>query len=310
MNPLAGAAIAAPPAVWALQHFRSPAVHAWTRPTLPGDEAGPLYARFGGDGDQAVVLLHGLVSSGDVFGAAYDQLATIRRVVVPDLLGFGRSMDESRSSFSVDEHLDALDQLAGRLGLFDRRWTIGAHSMGSALALCWAARHRERVERVVCWGAPIYPSPEAARTQISGSVMTRLFVLDTNLAERACAINCRHRTAAGWLTAAFEPTLPVPIARAVSLHTWPAYRDAMRHLVVDTDWRQLLNGLDTNGISVELVRGTKDTVGDHHQVEAITAGSAHSVLTLIEDAGHHLPMTHPEICRGQLIAPADDRPVV
>ena len=92
--------------------------------------------------------------------------------------------------------------------------------MGSALALRWAARHPDRIDRVVCWGAPIYPSPAAARAHISGSAVTRLFVVDPAWAARACAISCRHRVAAGWLTAATEPQLPTQVARAVPQHTW------------------------------------------------------------------------------------------
>ena len=302
MNTFTVGALAAAPAFWMVRHNRSAAVAAWTPPQLGGGHKrdGSLYARIAGDGDEAFVLLHGLVSTGDVFGAAYNQLASMRRLVVPDLLGFGRSIDETGDTFSAETHRDALDELADRSGLFSRRWTLGAHSMGSALALRWAARHPERVERVVCWGAPIYPSPDAARAQISGSAMTRLFVLDTKWAERACAISCRHRTIAGWATAIAEPRLPIPVARSVSQHTWPAYRDAMRDLVINTDWRQLLEQLEDNSTMIELFWGSNDKVGDPDHARTLTG--TQSVVKIIDGADHHLPMTHPEICRSQLSA--------
>lgn len=297
---LTAATVGAAPAFWMARHALSPAVRTWTPPSLATDTTGPLFARVGGDGERAVVLLHGLVSSGDVFGAAYDELATTHRLVVPDLLGFGRSMDTNRSAFSIDDHLDALDQLADRTGLFERRWTIGAHSMGSSLALRWAARHAQRVDQIVCWGAPIYPSPDAALARISGSAMARLFVLDTGWAEAVCAVSCRHRSAAGWLTAAFEPTLPVHIARSVALHTWPAYRDAMRHFVIDADWKDHLARLDDANTTVELVWGTDDKVGDSDFASTLTSATVNSTVKLIPDANHHLPLTHPELCRKQL----------
>lgn len=286
--------------MWALRHRTSASVNAWAPPSLPGTRTASLYARAGGAGDPAIVLLHGLVSNGDVFGAGYDQLATSNRLVVPDLLGFGRSLDESRENFTVDDHLDALDELADRTGLFARQWVIGAHSMGAATALHWAARHPDRVESVACWGAPIYASPDAARKRISGSSMARLFVLDTRWAARACAVSCRHRTAAGWVTAALEPSLPVPVARAVPLHTWPAYRDAMRHLVIDTDWRGLLAELDDLGIRVELTWGREDEVGDHAHARVISARCSNSTVTFVPGAGHHLPMSHVGVCVAQL----------
>ncbi|MFV1989794.1 MAG: alpha/beta fold hydrolase [Acidimicrobiales bacterium] len=300
MKFLAGAALVGPPALWTMQHLRSPAVTNWDPPSLPGRHTGSLYARSGGDGDQAVVLLHGLVSSGDVFGGAYDQLAADFKVVVPDLLGFGRSLDVTRTSFSADDHLEALDELATEHGLFEKRWILGAHSMGSGLALRWAARHHERVDKIVCWGAPIYPSPEAALARISGSTMTRLFVLDTEWAKRACHMSCRNRTASGWLSAAIEPSLPVSVARAVSLHTWPAYRDSMYGLVIDTDWRQLLDSLDNNKVNLELVWGSNDKVGDRPYARQLIDKSRHAVMTIIHGAGHHLPLTQPSLCLNQL----------
>lgn len=301
MKPLVYGAAAAAPTIWVLRHNRSAAVAAWRPSRLPEDRYGALFARVAGDGESAIVLLHGLVSTGEVFGADYNQLVRSYRLVVPDLLGFGRSIDETRTDFSTEAHLDALDELGRRTGLFDRRWILGAHSMGSSLALRWAARHSDRVDRVVCWGAPIHASAGAARTRISGSVMTRLFALDTTWAERACAISCRHRIAAGWLTAAAEPRLPVRVARAAPQHTWPAYRDAMRNLVIDTDWRVLLGELDAIGTSTRLVWGTHDHVGDPAYAAEII-GSKQSV-TSIADADHHLPMTHPEICRTHLTSP-------
>jgi pimeloyl-ACP methyl ester carboxylesterase len=53
-----------------------------------------------------VVLLHGLVSTGEVFGAACDRLTDTHRVVITDLLGFGRSPDETLDTFTVDQYLD------------------------------------------------------------------------------------------------------------------------------------------------------------------------------------------------------------
>ncbi|MFV1991137.1 MAG: alpha/beta fold hydrolase [Acidimicrobiales bacterium] len=299
---IAGAVTAGLPALWTTQHLRSRAVRNWTAPTLPGRWTDPLYARSGGQGNDAVVLLHGLVSSGDVFGAAYDGIAIDRRLLVPDLLGFGRSLDHMRAEFTVGDHLDALDSVVEHHGLDDARVTIGAHSMGSALALLWARRHSERVERIVCWGAPIFASPEAARRRISGSTMTRLFALDTTWARRACALSCHHRTAAGWLSASAEPRLPVPIARAASLHTWPAYRDAICGLVIETNWPTLMGDLDSKGIGVDLVWGTEDRVGDHRIAHEIVKNSEHSTMTIVDGAGHHLPMTHPALCLSQLNA--------
>ena len=53
--------------------------------------AGRLRTRVVGTDAPATVLLHGIVGCGDYLGACYDTLADGRRLVVPDLLGFGDS---------------------------------------------------------------------------------------------------------------------------------------------------------------------------------------------------------------------------
>ncbi|MGI8792712.1 MAG: alpha/beta fold hydrolase [Acidimicrobiales bacterium] len=291
------------PALWSAVHRWSMIASDWSASKIEPRRFGRLWARSVGRSDDAVVLLHGLISTGDVFGAAYDRLAATHRLVVPDLLGFGRSMDEERTSFGGEDHLDALDELAERAGLFESsRWTLGAHSMGVSLALRWAARHPDRVVRVVGWGAPVYQSTERARALVTRSLMARLFALDTEMAARVCALSCRHRTAAGWLSVAAEPRLPVSIARATPLHTWPAYRDAVRHLVLDVDWETLVAACDRHAVEVGFVWGAKDRIGDRSYAERLVEGARRASVEVLDRGDHRLPLTHPATCIGQLTA--------
>ncbi len=294
------AAAAVPPIAWTWRHLHSAAVSAWSAPALPGVRSGPLFVRHGGTGARGFLLLHGILSSGDVFGRVFETLASEGRLFVPDLLGFGRSLDTGRTSFPPEAHLDALDRSLADLPGAPEGWTLGAHSMGASVALRWALRHPELVKRVVCWGAPVQPSPEAARTAVAGSMMLRLFALDTRWAETACRWNCRHRTTAGWLSALAEPSLPVPVARAASLHTWPAFRDAVDHLVIDTDWSGLIAGVNALGIPVHLVWGRDDPTYDRILAGDLAQGDSLVTTDFRDRGGHRLPLTDPGGCLGDL----------
>jgi len=303
-------------AIWVGAHRSSPTVRNWRPSTLPGERVGPLHVRSGGSGERVVVLLHGLIASGDVFGADFDVLASDNTVVVPDLLGFGRSLDEARSQFEPDDHLDALDGVLNRLSLSEHPIAIGAHSMGSALAIRWAERLGNRVERIVCWGAPVYADAETVDAAIADSApMARMFVADTRLAHMTCRLSCRHRTAAGWVAVAMTPSMPTAIARAASLHTWPAYRDAMNMLVGGTDWGHFTRLLADTNTDLLLVWGDDDPIGDRDYARSLVRGHpdgaearvATGELLLgevhsVRGADHHLPMTHGSLCASQLVA--------
>ena len=96
--------------------------------------------------------------------------------------------------------------------------------------------------------------------------------------------------------AALEPSIPVSIARNASRHTWPAYRDAVRHLVVEPPWRRLLTDLDGHGMRIDLIWGARDGTGDRRYAETVADGLVYATVVVVDGADHHLPLTHPEVC--------------
>lgn len=292
------AAIAA--SAWTVAHLRSPAVRSWRSPDLPIRRLGPLSYRIASPdvSDIGIVLLHGLVATGDVFGATPELLGAQHRVVVPDLLGFGRSLDEGRGDFSTAAHLAALDALIDH-ELGDRRIRIGAHSMGSALALRWAAANPHRVERVVCVGAPMWPDADSATAALGAlGPMGKSLVLDDGLARAVCSFNCRHRSLAGLLSAAVTPRWPIAVARQASLHTWPAYIAALEEQIINCPWSELLATLAEQGVPVHLIKGDRDTIGDVELLDEIATWPGVDVS--IVDGDHTLPAADPHLLANHL----------
>lgn len=299
----AGGALAAAggAGAWMAAHRRSPAVRNWSPPAGDRVVAGPLVVRDLGTG-APLVLLHGLLSSGDVFGAAYDHRAPRHRVVVPDLLGFGRSMDQARAAFTVEDHLDALDAMAADLELPAGGWTVAGHSFGGVLALHWAARHASRVERVVSFAAPLHDSPGAAFGAIDRTgAFERLSVRSTTTARSVCAWMCRHRTLAGYVAVIASPQLPVHLARAGVLHTWPAYQGALE-IILDSEWGSALDALDDAGAAVTLAAGAQDPLVDLAVYRA-AARRKDVAVALHPTADHSVTLTEPQWCIDQLAEP-------
>jgi pimeloyl-ACP methyl ester carboxylesterase len=103
--------------------------------------------RAGARGGEPVVLIHGLGPNGaHDWANVVSALAARHEVFAVDLPGFGLS--DKRNELYSPEHYAAFIEkaVAPRVG---RPFTLVGHSMGAAIALGYAAAHRERVKRLV-----------------------------------------------------------------------------------------------------------------------------------------------------------------
>lgn len=92
-----------------------------------------------------VVLCHGGPGIYDYLepvAAMVDDLATVYRY---DQRGYGRS--EQRESYDIATFVEDLDALRAHWG--HDAWTVAGHSWGATLALLYAVRYPERLERLV-----------------------------------------------------------------------------------------------------------------------------------------------------------------
>jgi len=100
-----------------------------------------------GEGDP-ILLLHGEPTWGFLYRKLIPRLAAVGRVVVPDLLGFGRSdKPVAREWYSYDAHFASLERFALELDV--REATLVVHDWGGPLGLRLAVEHPERVARLV-----------------------------------------------------------------------------------------------------------------------------------------------------------------
>jgi pimeloyl-ACP methyl ester carboxylesterase len=110
-----------------------------------------LHVRAGGQGP-AVVMLHGFGETGDTWAPLAAALAARHRVIVIDLRGMGLSSHPADGYSKVNQAEDVAGVL-DTLGV--SRADLVAHDIGNMVAYAFAARHPERVRRVVLIDAPI-----------------------------------------------------------------------------------------------------------------------------------------------------------
>lgn len=304
----AGLALVAASVRWLVSHRRSPAVRSWRPGGGVRRVAGGLSVRTAGHGDRVLVLLHGLTASGDFFGARYDQLADDRQLVIPDLLGFGRSLDDRGDGYSLTAQLAALDRMAQELQLDGRPMTLAGHSFGGLLAVHWAAR-RADVVRVVCFSAPLYAGAEEADARMAAmGPVERLFAPQGIVPKAICGLMCRQRAIAQWIAVALEPRWPVTITRMVVRHSWASYTGAMNSVIRAGGWEASLGALEAAGVPVLLADGARDPVPVPGRASELAARHRNIALATHAGAGHQLPITHPGWCVELLVSgPARSR---
>lgn len=129
-----------------------------------------LYYETHGAG-RPLILLHGGLGSGEMFGPLLPALSGRRQVIAPDLQGHGRTADIDRP-LDVRLMADDIAALIGHLGL-DKPDLVG-YSLGGGVALQTAIKYPALVGRLVAVSAnirrdAIYPEMLAQQGQVNAA---------------------------------------------------------------------------------------------------------------------------------------------
>jgi pimeloyl-ACP methyl ester carboxylesterase len=250
--------------------------------------AQPLWSQQRGDGPP-ILLIHGLGASAHYWDEVMAATAD-RRVIAPDLLGFGRSPSPPGASYDVACHLAALEPL-----LVPGTVVVG-HSTGGILAAALAALRPDAVRHLLLVGLPAFPDAATARAEVGRlGAVARLTVEERRLGQWLCIAMCRFRP----IAVAAAPLLLRGIPRAVAAdgarHTWLSYSRTLRHVVVEHPvWPDLAE----SRVPVTFLHGRQDRTAPLRFVEAL-ADRLHrvrqSVSVRTADGDHHIPVRRPTL---------------
>ncbi|MDP9453937.1 MAG: alpha/beta hydrolase [Actinomycetota bacterium] len=268
----------------------------WSPPAGRSGRAALAY-RVEGSGFPATVLLHGLFASGRYWGAAYDALARESTLLVPDLAGFGRSV-EVADGFGPEVHADLVARTITEVSVGSRPVVIGAHSLGCLVALQLARRHPDLVAGIMAFSPPLYADEAAARRCLRrANPLVGLFVASPSLSEAVCDWMCEHRNLAGRLGRVLRPELPRPLAEDRLRHTYRSYSQTLAKVIVAAG---AAGWIDDVAVPIQLIAGTDDDVVDPAFLRQMSESHAHVSLSVWPNAEHELPLTHPAACVAEI----------
>lgn len=105
---------------------------------------------------EPVILLHGIPTWGYMWHQMLEPLSAMRRVLIPDLIGFGYSDKRDCFDRSIAAQCEAICGWMDAIGL--ERAAVVAHDIGGGVALRMATLHPQRVSRLCVMNTICYDS--------------------------------------------------------------------------------------------------------------------------------------------------------
>jgi haloalkane dehalogenase len=241
-----------------------------------------------GDGDP-VLLLHGEPTWSFLWRRIVPQLP--RRVLAPDLIGFGRSDKPSDSGwYTYENHVRSVARLVEDRDL--RALTIVVHDWGGPIGLRVAVEHEERVERLVILNTGIGGGAPPSETWLRFRDMVRA---------QGGALDIGRLVAAGTaqgladdVRAAYDVPFPTPESKTGVL-AFPELVPTEPDHPNTAPMNQVRDALREWGKPTLVVWGAEDTVlpiSIAHGFTQLIPGAGEPVL--IEGAAHFLQEDRPD----------------
>jgi pimeloyl-ACP methyl ester carboxylesterase len=125
------------------------------REFLFGTGAPKLHVAVNEGEGHPVILLHGLASSSVTFDMVVPLLRDNHRVISIDLLGFGKSPAPNTATYTLEEHVAAVERTIRTLKISGRATLVG-HSLGSLIAARYAAQNPSMLSHLILVSPPFY----------------------------------------------------------------------------------------------------------------------------------------------------------
>lgn len=237
-----------------------------------------------------VILIHGGFSTHRYWNDVAVLLEGKRRLLLPDLLGYGKSPKPRRAEYSLKQFVACLQHTFEQYDFSERPVLVG-HSMGGLVALRWAAEQPELFSGLVLTSPMLY-EPSGYHQQVASLMLEGKWLSNKALARMVTGI-------AGM--ASFVPTpvarlvrkLPRHVAEDATRQPFYVYRQLVKNTYFTPD---ALKDLQKLTIPIRIVLGDKDHMTNHahEKLQHLCKSSKYCAIQTVPTA-HQTPLDHPEV---------------
>ncbi len=218
---------------------------------------------------EVLVLLHGIESSAGYWKNLVPALAEHRRVITIDLLGFGHSPKPKNIAYSLENQVAWLDRTLDSLGV--QKVTLAGHSLGSLVALAYAAKHPQKVSSVTMFSPVLLPENIEAKKLSVRALQQLNLVPDSSYLYAQAAQTLGDDRLSNYLPGTRSVENAINLQHCVDL----AGRAA--------------------GVETHFYYGTYDPLVDAPFVELVAKEFKRKTVTALSKKNHNFPIFAPEI---------------
>ncbi len=260
------------------------------------DTGRPLFQRQLGENGPLLVFLPGIGATTRYWELVVSSLASRMRLVLVDLLGFGRS-PKPWTTYSVDRHVAELYRVLAPMALH-QPFTLVGHSLGARLAVAYAARYPEQVEGLVLVSMPYFGGEERAKRFMrqrnsSGWLWTHMIPF---------ALTCLlGRRLLGWAAPRLAGDVPRAVAEDLNQMTWRSSTSTMWEVIYRHDLANDIVRLPAR-VPLLCLHGDRDESAPLERMRDLQQLHPNCEIRVLAGADHQLPLRHSEWLRDQLAA--------
>ena len=245
-----------------------------------------LHHEISGSGP-TVLLLHGYMSNNHYWDLVKTELAKHHRVVAFDLLGFGKSPKPGCSRYDLESQRQSIDVTLKKLNITGSITLVG-HSMGSLIALSYAAHNPNRIKKLLLTNMPIFNDRNEAREDVYSTQPFYRFALKPGFHALIWPI---------FKAVLLLRLLPARLTGNLTTHRRYMFQNnrfarirSMRNLIFQAKVEADLASVQVKTI---LLSGVSDRAVYLRNIHRFVLSDR--IQSLVVEGGHHLPQTNPAL---------------
>lgn len=189
----------------------------------------PLHVAFdsGGKDRPVIVFLHGIAATSKTWDVLLKEIdPDSYRIVLIDLLGFGKSVKPVDCEYNVDDHVKYIKGTLRRIGV-RKDFILVGHSMGSIITSHYCAKYPKHVKRAYLLSLPLYPEDIKNQKGLPGR-LTDFYINAYNLL-------CDNKAFTIKNSSRLRKILRINDGIDVSESTWNSFRLSLKNTIINQD---------------------------------------------------------------------------